>query len=60
MGTVDKALQGIVAIFIVVIFLTTIIPELTKTTGVNLPFLNVALVLLVFGIVFAILKEFLK
>jgi hypothetical protein len=60
MPTIDKVLQGVVAISIIIIFLTTIIPELVKATGVSIPLLNVALGLLVFGIIFAILKEFFK
>lgn len=60
MPAIDKALQGIVAIFIIIIFLTTIIPELAKATGVSIPLLNVALILFIFGIIFAVLKEFFK
>ncbi len=60
MAALDKALQGIVAIFIIIIFMTTIIPELIKATGVSIPLLNIALFLLITGIIFAILKEFFR
>ena len=50
--------QGVIGIIVLIIFLLIIIPELSKSTGINLPFLSVALILLIVGIIAIILKEF--
>ncbi|MFH0831733.1 MAG: hypothetical protein V1886_02595 [archaeon] len=55
--SLEKTIEGIVAIFIAVIFMTSVIPELTKATGINIPFISFAFILIIIGIIIAIIKS---
>lgn len=55
--SVEKTIEGIVAIFIIIIFMGAIIPALTTATGITIPLLGLSLFLIIIGIIFAIIKS---
>lgn len=53
----EKTIEGIVAIFVIIIFMTMIIPALVKATGITIPLLGFSLFLMIVGIIFAVIKS---
>lgn len=53
----EKTVEGIVAIFVIVVFMTMIIPALVEATGITIPLLGFSLFLMIVGIIFAVIKS---
>jgi hypothetical protein len=60
MEELKAIMQGIAAIFVIVIFITTILPELGKATGQNVSIFIFTFILLAFGVVFAIIADLVR
>jgi len=58
--TVEKTIEGVVAIIIVIMFMTMIIPALTQATGISFPFIYIGLFLMIVGIIFAVIKSWIE
>jgi hypothetical protein len=54
--TFEKIIESVIALFIIIVFLTTILPELGRATGSNIAFAGIALVILAIGVFVSILK----
>ena len=57
---IEKTIEGIVAIFIIVIFMTAIIPALVSATGISFWWLIPSMFLIIIGIIFAVIKEWMN
>ena len=55
--SLDKTIEGVGAIFIILIFLTMVLPALISTSGINLWWIFPSFVLIILGIILGIIKE---
>ena len=56
----EKTVEGVVAIIVIIIFMTLVIPALVSATRINFLWLLPSMFLIVAGIIFAIIKEWMN